>query len=88
MTFIRPFEISLWARTSSSLSATRRFNAPFSRSSSFKRLASSAFIPPYWARQRWKVTSDTSRALATSAVDLPSPSISSSRSFLMTWLGV
>jgi len=52
-------------------------------------LASSAFIPPYWLRQRWKVTSETSSAFATSAIDLPSPSINSaSRSFLMTWLGV
>jgi hypothetical protein len=32
----------------------------FSFSSSFNRIASSAFMPPYWARQRWKVTSDTS----------------------------
>ena len=28
------------------------FNRPFSRSSSFKRLMSSAFVPPYWLRQR------------------------------------
>jgi hypothetical protein len=67
------------------LSATKRLSATFSFSSSFSRLASSAFIPPYWARQRWKVTSETSKAFATSAVVLPSPSISSaSRSFLIT----
>jgi hypothetical protein len=48
-------------------------------------LASSAFIPPYWLRQRWKVTSETSRAFATSAIGLPSASISSaSRSLRMT----
>ena len=89
MTFIRPREISFSATFSSSLSATRRFREVFSRSSSRNRLASSAFIPPYWLRQRWKVTSETSRALATSAIDLPSPSISSAaRSLRMTWLGV
>ena len=71
------------------LSATIRFKDAFSRSSSRSRLASSAFMPPYWFRQRWKVFSETPRALATSAVDLPSPSIrSASRSLAMTWLGV
>ncbi len=32
---------------------TPRFSRAFSRSSSRSRLASSAFIPPYWLRQRW-----------------------------------
>ena len=46
-------------------------------------------MPPYWLRQRCKVFSETSRALATWAVVLPSPSSrSASRSFAMTWLGV
>ena len=49
--FPRPssFKASIW----SSLSATIRFNLAFSVSSSFRRLTSSAFSPPYWARQRW-----------------------------------
>lgn len=32
------------------------------RSSSFKRLTSSAFIPPYYAHQRWNAFSETSSA--------------------------
>src|SRR2546423_3484047 len=47
-----PREISSSARTCSAWSATISFNRPFSRSSSFRRLASWAFIPPYWLRQR------------------------------------
>ena len=48
--FPRPssFRASIW----SSLSATIRFRRAFSPSSSFKRRTSSAFSPPYWARQR------------------------------------
>ena len=48
--FPRPssFRASIW----SSLSATIRFNRAFSPSSSFSRRTSSAFRPPYWARQR------------------------------------
>jgi len=42
-----PEAISRRARFSSSLSATRRFSWAFSFASSFSRLASSAFIPPY-----------------------------------------
>ncbi len=42
-----PREISFNARFSSSLSATICFNVTFSRSSSFNRFASCAFIPPY-----------------------------------------
>ena len=38
-------------------SATSRLRRAFSASSSLSRLASSAFRPPYWARQRWKVCS-------------------------------
>src|SRR5450755_1932066 len=47
-----PLAISFSARFSSAWSATIAFNCRFSRSSSFRRLASSAFIPPYWLRQR------------------------------------
>jgi putative transposase len=36
----------------STWSATIRFNCAFSASSSFKRLTSSAFIPPNWLRHR------------------------------------
>jgi hypothetical protein len=47
-----PFAISLRPWMSSAWSATIRFNDWFSRANSFKRLTSSAFIPPYCARQR------------------------------------
>jgi hypothetical protein len=47
-----PRLISFSARTSSAWSATIVFRCRFSRSSSFRRLASCAFIPPYWLRQR------------------------------------
>jgi hypothetical protein len=48
--FPRPSSLSasIW----SSLSATIRFSQAFSVSSSFRRLTSSGFSPPYWARQR------------------------------------
>ena len=46
--------------------------AVFSCSSSFSRLASSAFIPPYWLRQRCQVDSVISRCRHTSSIDLPS----------------
>jgi hypothetical protein len=47
-----PFAISFSPSISTSLFATIRFNVTFSRSSSFKRFTSSAFIPPYCARHR------------------------------------
>jgi hypothetical protein len=47
-----PRPSSLRASICSSLSATIRFNLAFSPSSSFRRRTSSAFRPPYWARQR------------------------------------
>jgi hypothetical protein len=50
------------ARRGPSLLATIRFSCEFSRPSSFSRLTSSAFIPPYCARQRWNVFSETSSA--------------------------
>ena len=52
LTFIRPFAISFSAAISSDWSATIRFNRAFSTSSSFRRLTSSAFIPPNCARHR------------------------------------
>jgi hypothetical protein len=71
------------------LSATRRFSWPFSFSSSFSRLASSAFIPPYWLRQRCKVCSETSRAFAASPIVFPSESICSAiRSLRMICSGL
>ena len=48
--FPRPSSFKAWIW--SSLSATIRFSRAFSPSSSFRRLTSSAFSPPYWARQR------------------------------------
>jgi luciferase family oxidoreductase group 1 len=72
-----PLAISFSARFSSSLSATRRFSWPFSRSSSFRRLTSAAFIPPYWLRQRCRVCSETSSAFAASPAVFPSESICS-----------
>jgi hypothetical protein len=47
-----PRPSSFKASICSSLSATIRFNLAFSPSSSLSRLTSSAFSPPYWARQR------------------------------------
>src|SRR5213078_2929244 len=47
-----PLATSFSACFSSAWSATIAFKRAFSRSSSLSRLASSAFIPPYWLRQR------------------------------------
>ena len=47
-----PRATSFKARHSSAWSATIAFKRWFSRSSSLRRLASSAFIPPYWLRHR------------------------------------
>jgi len=47
-----PFDTSFSAAMWSVWSATIRFNRAFSSSSSFSRLTSSAFIPPYCARHR------------------------------------
>jgi len=71
------------------LSATIRFRVAFWRRSSRSSLASDAFIPPYWFRQRCKVFSETSSAFATSAVVRPSASIrSASRSLRMICSGM
>jgi hypothetical protein len=47
-----PRPSSFKASICSSLSATIRFSRAFSPSSSLSRFTSSAFSPPYWARQR------------------------------------
>jgi len=47
----RPAPSSAWIW--SSLSATIGLSRAFSASRSFSRRTSSAFRPPYWARQRW-----------------------------------
>src|ERR1019366_10812334 len=68
----------------SSRSATIRFSRWFSPRSGFSSLASSAFMPPYWFRQRCSVASLISRALATAATSWPCPaSWSTSRSLRM-----
>ena len=70
-------------------SATSFLSRAFCFSSSLRRLASSAFIPPYWLRHRCQVCSETSRCLHTAARSLPSPSSRSpSRSLRMTCSGV
>ena len=51
----------------SSRSATIRFSRWFSSRGWLSSLASSAFIPPYWQRQRWKVASLISTCLVTVA---------------------
>src|SRR5690606_36515462 len=57
--------------------------------SSFSRFASSAFIPPYCARHRWKVCSLTPRVCTICPIVLPVASIASaSRSFAMICSGV
>jgi hypothetical protein len=48
-----PRPSSFKASICSSLPATIRLSRAFSTSRSFSRRTSSAFSPPYWARQRW-----------------------------------
>src|SRR5258705_2938480 len=61
----------------------------FSSSNFASRTASSAFIPPYWLRQRAYVLSLTSSACSTAAKSLAELSIASaSRSFLTTCSGL
>src|ERR1035437_9258827 len=84
-----PRDISLSISICNSRSATIRFSRWFSSRSWRSSLASLAFIPPYWFRQRWKAASLISSALATSASSLPSPSRRSpSRSFRTICSGV
>src|SRR6266511_709223 len=70
-------------------SATRRLRRAFSTSSSLRRLASSAFMPPYWLRQRCRVGSLTPSFWQTWASVRPwARSASACRSFRMTCSGV
>ena len=70
-------------------SATIRLRRWFSFSSSFNFLTSSAFMPPYWFRQRCQVDSVISKCLTPSSILLPSPSsFSPSASLRMTCSGV
>src|ERR1035437_5688856 len=84
-----PRAISFNAWFSSTCSATIRLSCWFSRSSSFNRFASLAFIPPYWLRQRGYVCSLIPSSFAASGIVLPSPSSrSASRSLRITCSGV
>src|SRR6266545_3870893 len=67
-----PSDNSLSIALSSSASARSFFSRPFSISSSRRRFASLAFIPPYWFRQRFQVLSETSSSRSTSVRSLPS----------------
>ncbi|OIQ81306.1 hypothetical protein GALL_369220 [mine drainage metagenome] len=62
---------SLNGAFSNSASASSRFNITFSRSSSFNRLASSTFIPPYRPRQRCNGDSETRNARHPAATSSP-----------------
>src|SRR5271157_1344985 len=84
-----PSASSLSIDLSSSASARSFLSRWFSFSSSLRRLASSAFMPPYWFRQRCQVCSEISRCLETSSIVLPSArSFSPSASLRITCSGV
>ncbi len=61
--------LSIWI--SKDWSATKRLRRLFSPSSSFSRLASADFIPPYCISQRSYVDSLTSKACSTAAIFWP-----------------
>src|SRR5215212_7912052 len=65
-------------------SATIFFRRAFSFSNSFKRFIASAFMPPYWLRQRWKVASLIPSLLATSGTEAPAASSASPSRSLRT----
>lgn len=80
---------SLRIERSIACSVTSFFSRAFSKSSSFSRFASSAFIPPYRLRQRLKVRSLTPSACTTCATLIPAARIASaSRSLPMNCSGV
>src|SRR5271170_4679380 len=84
-----PSASSLSIALSSSASARSFFSRPFSASSSFKRLASFAFMPPYWASQRCQVDSAIWRCQQTSSSSAPpAKSLLPSASLRMIWSGV
>src|SRR5690606_33081757 len=72
-----PWATCLSILMSNSFSATISLSFLFSSSSSFRRFASSAFMPPYCFRQRSYVVWLTSRACSTAASSLPALSIAS-----------
>src|SRR5215211_7624279 len=69
---------------STAWSATIFFRRAFSDSNSFKRFIASAFMPPYWLRQRWKVASLIPSLLATSGTEAPAASSASASRSLRT----
>jgi hypothetical protein len=52
--------------------ATSRLSRAFSASNSRSRLASLAFIPPYWPRHRFQAASEISSSRSTAVRSLPS----------------
>src|SRR5262249_31540536 len=85
--FPRATSLSIWL---SSIASARSFlSRAFSASSSLSRFIWSAFMPPYWCRQRWKVCSLTASLWQTWAMVRPLPrSTSAWRSRPMTCSGV
>src|SRR5690606_38161633 len=84
-----PSASSLSIALSSSASARSFFRRAFSPSSSFRRLASLAFMPPYWATQRCHVESAICRCRQTWSSSVPpARSLLPSASFRMIWSGV
>src|SRR5262245_61465329 len=79
-----PSRASLSMALSNPASASSFFRRLFSSSSSLSRLASSAFMPPYWFRQRWKVASLIPRAWQTSPIVRPAACIPSASRSLVT----
>src|SRR5215208_3543204 len=75
---------SLRMLMSTAWSATIFFRRAFSFSNSFKRFIASAFMPPYWLRQRWKVASLIPSLLATSGTEAPAASSASASRSLRT----
>src|SRR5215212_7003323 len=75
---------SLRMLMSTAWSATIFFKRVFSDSSSFRRFVASAFIPPYWFLQRWKVASLMPSFLATSGLEAPAASSASASRSLRT----
>src|ERR1700679_3323101 len=84
-----PSASSLSIALSSSDSASSFFSRVFSTSSSLRRLASLAFMPPYWASQRCQVDSAIWRCRHTSSSSAPpAKSLLPSASLRMIWSGV
>src|SRR5215210_2082022 len=85
--FFRLTSFRIWMSTA--CSATIFLRRVFSFSSSFRRLVASAFIPPYWFLQRWKVASLMPSSLAIWGTEAPAASsVSASRSMRTICSGV